>query len=144
MLVTSGWEDAYWGEFVSGGGDRPIVVSYASSPPAEVVYSDPPISTPPTGVVTDTCFRQVEFAGILAGTEHRGAAELLVDFLLSPTFQEDIPLNMFVFPALADAEIPPVFVDFVELAGDPHSLDPAEIEAHRNEWTDRWTEIVLR
>ena len=51
---------------------------------------------------------------------------------------------MFVFPALADAEIPPVFVDFVELAGDPHSLDPAEIEAHRNEWTDRWTEIVLR
>ena len=144
VLVTSGWEDAYWGEFVSGGGDRPIVVSYASSPPAEVVYSDPPISTPPTGVVTDTCFRQVEFAGILAGTEHRGAAELLVDFLLSPTFQEDIPLNMFVFPALADAEIPPVFVDFVELAGDPHSLDPAEIEAHRNEWTDRWTEIVLR
>ena len=144
VLVTSGWEDAYWGEFVSGGGDRPIVVSYASSPPAEVVYSDPPISTPPTGVVTDTCFRQVEFAGILAGTEHRRAAELLVDFLLSPTFQEDIPLNMFVFPALADAEIPPVFVDFVELAGDPHSLDPAEIEAHRNEWTDRWTEIVLR
>jgi len=144
VVVTSGWEDAYWGEFVAGGGDRPIVVSYASSPPAEVVYADPPISTPPTGVVTDTCFRQVEFAGILAGTEHRGAAELLVDFLLSPTFQEDIPLNMFMFPVLADAELPSVFVDFVELAEDPHSLGPAEIEAHRNEWTDRWTEIVLR
>ena len=144
VVVTAGWEDAYYGEFVSGGGDRPIVVSYASSPPAEVIYADPPVDTPPTGVVTETCFRQVEFAGILAGTEHRAAAELLVDFLLSPTFQEDIPLNMFVFPALADAVLPQAFVDFVELADDPHVLDPADIGAHRNDWTERWTEIVLR
>ncbi len=144
VVVTAGWEDAYYGEFVSGGGERPIVISYASSPPAEVIYADPPVDTPPTGVITDTCFRQVEFAGILAGTEKRAAAELLVDFLLSPTFQEDIPLNMFVFPALATAELPQAFVDFVELADDPHVLDPADIEAHRNDWTERWTEIVLR
>ena len=144
VVVTAGWEDAYWGEFVSGGGSRPIVVSYASSPPAEVIYADPPVDTPPTGVVTDTCFRQVEFAGILAGTDHRAAAELLVDFLLSPTFQEDIPLNMFMFPALASAALPQAFVDFVRLADDPYMLEPAEIEANRNAWTERWTEIVLR
>ncbi len=144
VVVTASWEDAYYGEFVSGGGDRPIVVSYASSPTAEVIYADPPIDTPPTGVVTETCFRQIEFAGILAGTDHRAAAELLVDFLLSPTFQEEIPLNMFVFPALATAELPTTFVDFVELADDPHEMDPAAIEAHRNDWSERWTEIVLR
>ena len=144
VLVTSGWEDAYYGEFVSGGGDRPIVVSYASSPPAEVIYADPPVDTPPTGVITDTCFRQIEFAGILAGTGHRDAAEALVDFLLSPTFQEDIPLNMFVFPALGTAALPQTFVDFVRLPEDPHILDPADIEANRNAWTERWTEIVLR
>jgi thiamine transport system substrate-binding protein len=144
VVVTSGWEDAYYGEFVSGGGDRSIVVSYASSPSAEVIYADPPVDTPPTGVVTSTCFRQIEFAGILAGTEHRPAAELLVDFLLSPTFQEDIPLNMFVFPALASAALPEVFIDFVQKPEDPHQLDPAEIEANRNAWTERWTEIVLR
>ena len=142
--MTSGWEDAYYGEFVSGGGDRPIVVSYASSPPAEVIYADPPVDTPPTGVITDTCFRQIEFAGILAGTGHRDAAEALVDFLLSPTFQEDIPLNMFVFPALVTAALPQTFVDFVRLPEDPHILDPAYIEANRNAWTERWTEIVLR
>ena len=144
VVVTAGWEDAYYGEFVSGGGNRPIVVSYASSPSAEVIYADPPVDTPPTGVVTDTCFRQVEFAGILAGTPNRLAAEMLVDFLLSPTFQEDIPLNMFVFPALSTAILPSAFVDFVELADDPHALDPADIEANRNTWTERWTEIVLR
>ena len=144
VVVTSGWEDAYYGEFVSGGGDRPIVVSYASSPPAEVIYADPPVDTPPTGVITDTCFRQIEFAGILAGTGHRDAAEALVDFLLSPTFQEDIPLNMFVFPALGTAALPQTFVDFVRLPEDPHILDPADIEANRNAWTERWTEIVLR
>ena len=144
VVVTAGWEDAYYGEFVSGGGDRPIVISYASSPPAEVIYADPPVDTAPTGVVIDTCFRQVEFAGILAGTTHRAAAEALVDFLLSDTFQEDVPLNMLVFPASTTAGLPPAFVDHVVLPEDPHTLAPADIGANRNAWTERWTEIVLR
>jgi len=144
VSVTTGWEDAYYGEFIAGGGDRPIVVSYASSPPAEVIYADPPVDSPPTAVLTDTCFRQVEFAGILAGTENRAASEALVDFLLSPTFQEDIPLNMFVFPALEAATLPDEFVDFVKLPDNPHVLDPAMIEANRNDWTERWTDLVLR
>jgi len=144
VVVTAGWEDAYYGEFIAGGGDRQIVVSYASSPPAEVIYADPPVDLPPTGVLTDTCFRQVEFAGILAGTDNRAASEALIDFLLSPTFQEDIPLNMFVFPALTTATLPDEFIDFVELADDPYLLDPAVIEANRNDWTEQWTSLVLR
>lgn len=144
VAVTAGWEDAYYGEFVSGGGDRPIVISYASSPPAEVIYADPPTDTAPTGVITDTCFRQVEFAGILAGAGHRAAAEALVDFLLSDTFQEDIPLNMFVFPVSVTADLPPEFVDHVVLPEHPHTLPLAVIEENRNAWTERWTQVVLR
>ncbi len=144
VSVTAGWEDAYYGEFVSGGGDRPIVVSYASSPPAEVIYADPPVDTAPTGVIADTCFRQIEFAGILTGTDNRPAAEALVDFLLSDTFQEDIPLNMFVFPVSTTADLPQAFVDHAVLPDEPHVLAPADIEANRNAWTERWTEIVLR
>ncbi|MBC8365244.1 MAG: thiamine ABC transporter substrate-binding protein [Actinobacteria bacterium] len=144
VLVTTSWDDAYYGQFVAGGGDRPIVISYASSPPAEVIYADPPVDTAPTGVITDTCFRQVEFAGILAGTSHRAAAEALVDFLLSDTFQENVPLNMFVFPASTTAELPQAFVDHVVLPEDPHTLPPAGIGANRNAWTERWTRIVLR
>jgi thiamine transport system substrate-binding protein len=143
VLVTTGWNDAYYGEFVAGGGDRSLVTSYATSPAAEVVFADPPVETPPTGVLTDGCFRQVEFAGILAGTDHPGEAAALVEHLLSPDFQTDIPLSMFVFPARADVELPEVFTRFAAVADEPLELDPVTIEEGRDRWTERWTEIVL-
>lgn len=143
VSVTAGWSDAYYGEFTAGGGDRSIVVSYASSPPAEVIFADPPVDTAPTGVLLDSCFRQIEFAGILAGTEHRAEAEALIDFMLTPTFQEDVPLNMFVFPALEAAALPAEFVEFTEIADDPQIIEPAVIEANRDAWVERWVEIVL-
>ena len=143
LRVTSGWSEAYYGEFIAGGGDAAIVTSYASSPPAEVIFADPPVGTAPTGVLTDSCFRQIEFAGVLAGTEHPNEAAALVDFMLSPTFQADVPLNMFVYPANETVELPKEFVEFGPLVDDPITLTPAEIEAGRLDWTQRWTEIVL-
>ena len=144
VAVTAGWEDAYYGEFASGGGDRPIVVSYASSPPAEVIYADPPVDEPPTGVVTASCYRQIEFAGVLAGAGNPGGGQALIDFMLTETFQNDVPLNMFVFPVVESATLPPEFVAHAQIAEDPFMLEPAEVEAQRNAWTDRWVEIVLR
>lgn len=143
VAVTAGWEDAYYGEFISGGGDRSMVVSYASSPPAEVIYASAPIDTPPTGVLLDSCFRQIEFAGVLSGTDHPQEARALIDFMLTPAFQDDVPLNMFVFPVANSATLPQAFVDHAQIADDPLFVDPADIEAHRDEWTDRWVEIVL-
>ncbi len=141
VAVTSGWEEAYWGEFtVGGGGDRPLVVSYASSPPAEVIYADPPITEAPTAVMEAGCFRQVEYAGILRSST---SAEALIDFMLGATFQEDIPLNMFVFPANSEAALPEEFITHTLVPALPLSMDPEEIELHRQEWIDRWTEIVL-
>ncbi len=144
VVITAGWEEAYYGEFIAGGGIRPIVMSYASSPPAEVLFADPPIDTPPTGVLLDSCFRQIEFAGILAGSENVAAAQQLIDFMLTPTFQEDVPLNMFVFPVLEGAALPEVFTDHAVIADDPLIIDPATIGANRDAWTDRWVELVLR
>jgi thiamine transport system substrate-binding protein len=144
LMVTSGWTEAYSDAFAGGKGERPIVTSYASSPVVEVLYADPPVDEAPTGVVVDSCFRQIEFAGVLRGTEHPEAAAKLVDFLLSPTFQADIPLNMFVEPANSTVALPDVFVAHRTEIDAPLTLDPKEIEANRAEWTDRWTEIVLR
>ena len=144
VSVTAGWSEAYFGEFVAGGGDRALVTSYATSPVAEVIYADPPTDTPPTGVLTDGCFRQIEFAGILAGTSDLQGAQAFVDFMLSDTFQEDIPLNMFVFPASSTAQVPAVFAEHAVAVDQPLSLDPALIAAERDNWTRRWVEIVLR
>ncbi|NJN54570.1 MAG: thiamine ABC transporter substrate-binding protein [Anaerolineae bacterium] len=146
VLITNGWEDAYYGYFTPAGGDRPLVVSYASSPPAEFIYADPPVNEAPTASVVGagTCFRQVEFVGILKGTQNRDLAEEFVDFMLSQPFQEDIPLNMFVFPANENATLPPAFVEWAQIPEQPATLSPAEIDANRESWIEAWTEVVLR
>lgn len=144
VTVESGWTEAYYGQFTAGGGDKSIVTSYATSPVAEVLFADPPIDSAPTGVLLDSCFRQIEFAGVLAGTEHPVASAKLIDFMLSPVFQADIPLNMFVAPANADVPLPAAFVDHGVVVDDPLTLDPTEIEENRAAWTERWSEIVLR
>ena len=90
------------------------------------------------------CFRQIEFVGILAGTEHRELAEALVDFMLGQTFQEDMPLNMFVYPANENAELPTEFVEWTQVPEETASLPPEIIDANREQWIEAWTEVVLR
>jgi thiamine transport system substrate-binding protein len=147
LQVVDGWEEAYNGVFSGGGaseGTRPLVVSYASSPPAEVLYADPPITESPVGVIDASCYRQVEGAGILAGTDHEEEAQLLVDFLLSDEVQADVPLSMFVFPVRADVELPDLFVEHAALPEHVYELPAADVGEHREEWIDRWTDLVLR
>ena len=147
VLVVDGWEEAYTARFSGAAGSkgsRPIVVSYASSPPAEVIFRKPRPSTAPTGVVEDSCFRQIEFAGILRGARNEEGARKLVDFMLSTRFQEDIPLAMFVFPVSRDAQLPPEFVKYAVVPESPLDLPPEEIESNRSDWIKEWTDIVVR
>jgi thiamine transport system substrate-binding protein len=150
VKVVDSWEQAYNEEFSgsAGGkkakGDRPLVVSYASSPPAEVVYADPQPATAPTGVADGTCFRQVEYAGLLSNAKNTEGGKALLDFLLSKTFQEDMPLNMFVYPVREGARVPEVFSKSGPQAKDPQTLDPAKIADHRDQWVKSWTSLVLK
>jgi thiamine transport system substrate-binding protein len=145
VLVSSGWDDAYYNQFSggSGAGDRPLVVSYATSPAAEVYFASPPPTESPTGNVDDGCFRQIEFAGVLAGAKRPDLAQALVDFMASPEFQADIALNMFVFPARPDVQPPDLFVEFPAKASEPLSMDPAQIAANRDRWISQWTDAVV-
>lgn len=147
VLVVDGWNEAYYGAFtVGGGGDRPIVVSYASSPAAEVYYAETPIDEAPIAAVVapGTCFRQIEFVGVLRGAQQPEAARALVDFMLSRPFQEDIPLHMFVYPANSHATLPLVFVQHSVMATEPALLDPDTIAAQREVWIEAWQAVVLR
>lgn len=146
VLITPGWEEAYTGAFSggSGEGDRPIVVSYATSPPAEVYFADPQPQEAPTAVVTTGCFGQIEFAGVLRGAKNVAGAQAFIDFLLSTEFQEDLPLQMFVLPVVEGIALPSVFERFAARVDEPLSLSPAVIAANRDDWIKAWTEIMLR
>jgi thiamine transport system substrate-binding protein len=146
-LVVDGWEQAYYSHFTAASeGDRPIVVSYASSPVAEVYFAEePPAASPTAAVVGDAaCFRQIEFIGILRGTQVEEEARQLVDFMLDRRFQEDIPLKMFVYPANENAQLPDVFVQHSQVSAAPAQMAPERIAANREEWIQAWTEAVLR
>lgn len=148
LVVVGGWETAYYTNFSasSGRGPQPMVVSYASSPAAEVIFADPPVETAPTASIlgSGACFRQIEFVGILSGTPNRSLAEKFVDFMLDVPFQEDLPLQMFVYPVNRNAALPPEFVQWAQVAPQPARLDFDLIAAGRDGWIAAWTETVLR
>jgi thiamine transport system substrate-binding protein len=147
VQVTDGWEQAYNSAFSGGGeskGTKPLVVSYASSPPAEVIYADPPVTEAPTGVIEAGCYRQVEGAGVLRGTKHPTEAGQLVDFMLSKRFQADVPLSMFVYPVRPGIELPKAFTSYSVSPGKVSSLPAKDIDAHRDEWINTWTDVVVR
>jgi thiamine transport system substrate-binding protein len=145
VKVAGSWTDAYYSDFTPAGGDRPLVVSYATSPPAEIVFAEgTPPTRPSTSVLTDGCYRQIEYAGVLAGAQNPQGARLLIDRLLSTPVQEDIPLNMFVFPARSDAALPQVFTDFAAQVEDPEQIPAQEIAGNLDDWLARWGEILGR
>ncbi|MEU5596086.1 thiamine ABC transporter substrate-binding protein [Streptomyces sp. NPDC020298] len=150
VKVVDGWEQAYDQEFSGSsggrkaGGDRPLVVSYASSPPAEVIYAKKRPSTAPTGVATGTCFRQIEFAGLLSNAGNAKGGKAFIDFLVSKEFQEDMPLNMFVYPVVQGAKVPAEFTEYGPAAKDPETMAPGKIAANRDQWVKSWTSLVLK
>ncbi len=148
VKVVDGWETAYYTEFSgsSGAGPRPLVVSYASSPAAEMIFADPRPAAPPTGSLTapGMCFRQIEFVGILRGAPNRDLAQKWVDFMLDIPFQQDVPLQMFVYPVNPAATLPEDFVNYAPVVNQPATLDPSVIASNRDAWINLWTETVLR
>jgi len=148
VLVVNGWSEAYYNEFSAAGkGKRPLVVSYATSPAAEVFFAkDPKPAEPPTGNILPPkgSFRQIEFVGILKGAKEPALARQFVDFMLSQAFQEDVPLQMFVYPANRKAAIPELFTRFAPVPTQPAPVDAKTIEDRRESWIQKWTQLVLQ
>jgi thiamine transport system substrate-binding protein len=141
--LTSGWSDAYEVDFTAGGGhgDRPVVLSYASSPPFTVPKG---ASRPTTSALLDTCFRQVEYAGVLAGARNPAGARAFVDFMTQRSFQEALPENMYVFPVDRRAPLPPAWARFARTASEPFTLPPEQITRNRDAWLREWGDITSR
>ncbi|MFE9041414.1 thiamine ABC transporter substrate binding subunit [Streptomyces sp. NPDC007818] len=148
VKTVDSWELAYNQEFSgsAGGkeakGDRPLVVSYASSPPVEVLYAEPQPKEAPTGVSTGTCFRQIEFAGLLHGAKNPEGGKALIDFLISKKFQDDMPLQMFVNPVAEDATLPELFTKHGVVVEKPRTMAPEKIAERREAWIQQWSSLL--
>ena len=140
--VASDWDSAYYGDFFRYGGESSMVVSYASSPSAEVIFATEPTDVAPTGVIEAGCYRQVEYAGVLKGTEYPDAAGDLVDYMLSVEFQELVPLTWFVFPVNQKASLPQEFQDHTVIPEDPARFDADYIAENRDRWINEWIEVM--
>ena len=147
VRVVSGWSEAYYTHFSRAGGDRPLVVSYSTSPAAELYYSEarPKPAEPPTAnlFLPKSSFFQVEYVGILKGTRNLQAAQRFVDWLISRPAQENIPTQMWVYPARREARLPEVF-RFAEVPAEPARLSPQQIAQNRERWIREWTQVVVQ
>ena len=142
-LIVDGWSDAYFSEFTQGGGKggRPVVLSYDSSP-AFTVPKGAEEST--TAALLDTCFRQVEYAGVLSGADNPEGAEALLEFLLSDQVQAALPESMYVFPVVDSVELPEEWARYAEQPSTPYEVDPAEIADNREAWLEEWRDVTTR
>ena len=145
LAVKDGWSEAYYTDFSQYGGNQPLVLSYATSPAAELYFSEGAYTTPPTGnmLVDKATFLQIEGIGILKGTQNEKLAQKFIDFVLDIPFQEDIPARMFVYPVNSKA-VAPDFFKYAEVPTLPADIDADTIDANRDEWIDSWTKVVLR
>ncbi|RZS44375.1 thiamine transport system substrate-binding protein [Herbihabitans rhizosphaerae] len=140
VKVVRGWEEAYGQEFSgsSGKGQRPIVVSYASSPAAEVA----PDGKPRTKALLDTCFRQVEYAGVLAGAKHADDAKKVLDFLASQRFQAEVADTMYVYPARDGVPLPPSWQTAAPAPVTPLAMPSDRVQANRERWVEQWRALA--
>jgi thiamine transport system substrate-binding protein len=140
MKVVSGWEEAYSQDFSgsSGKGPQGIVVSYASSPSAEIGDD----GKPRTVAMLDTCFRQVEYAGVLQGAKNPSDARKVLDFLLSPQFQADVPGQMYVYPSLEGVALPKEWQQAAPLPTKPITMPGEQIQAGRDKWIGQWRSLI--
>ncbi len=142
VVVADSWDDAWNSRYTTNGGDRPLVVSYATSPPAEIVDSDGKLSKPKSAVITASCFQQIEFVAELAGAPHPAAARKLIDEMLSEQWQAGLPLSNYVYPARVGTPLPSVYAKWSVPIPHPISLSPSDIGRQRSAWIDSWRNIM--
>lgn len=139
VKVAGSWEDAYFADFTRYGGNRPIVLSYASSPSAEVNED----GTAGSRALLDDCFRQTEFAGVIADSANSAGARALVEFLRGDSFQRSVPEAMYVYPAVEGISVPESWAQFALPATSTLGED-LDVNGNRDTWLADWSEVFDR
>ncbi|GAB4213440.1 MAG: thiamine ABC transporter substrate-binding protein [Rhodoferax sp.] len=143
--VAKGWSEAYYTDFSRNKGTCPLVVSYATSPAAEVFYAkDKPAESPTASLnLSGGVFRQVEGVGLIQGGTQRDAALAFIDFLRAEPAQQALQTSMWMYPSRAGV----ARAEVMRHAAEPtafETLPAAAIAEHGAQWVQRWTQVVLK
>jgi thiamine transport system substrate-binding protein len=145
LKVTDGWREAYYQAFSRNGGAYPIVVSYASSPAAEVFFAQDKTAPPPTANLNlaGGVFHQVEGAALLKGGKHPELGQAFMAFLRSPAVQADIQTTLWMRPIIANTPIHPVLKMHAQVPTGGQ-LYTAAMGAKSKVWLAAWGDLFLR
>jgi thiamine transport system substrate-binding protein len=137
--IVGSWSEAYDTDFSgsSEGGSYPLVVSYDSSPFGSV--GEDGVAT--TGMLPETCFRVVEYAGVLANAANPEAAHKVIDWMLSDEVQASRPDYMWMYPVSGAVELSEEWAQYAPPSDDWMTLDPATIAANRDEYLRMWVSL---
>jgi thiamine transport system substrate-binding protein len=145
LKVVKGWSEAYYTEFARNKGAYPLVVSYATSPAAEVFYSKEKVTDSPTASLNlkGGVFRQVEGVGLVKGGGQRAAASKFVEFMRSGPVQQALQTEMWMYPMQANTPR----AEVMRYASEPAGFEaPAVtlVASKGADWVARWTKVVLK
>lgn len=141
--ITVDWSNAYEVDFTAGGGngDRPVVLSYSSSPPFTVPKGG---TRPTTRALLDTCFRQTEYAGVLAGADNPSGMRKFVEFMRGEDFQAALPDNMYVYPVSKGVSLPAAWAKYAPVSPKPLTVGADAITENRTDWLREWRDLTSR
>lgn len=132
LTVTMGWDDAF-GKFEAG--EAPMMISYATDGAYSYEYYG---GTKYKAIIPgDVGYGQIEGAGIVKWTDEADLSKKFMDFILSPEFQSNIPLNQWMFPVI-EVPLPESFKYAVE----PSSLLNIDPDLDVDLLIERWVNLI--
>ena len=145
VKVAKGWTEAYYTDFSKNGGKRPLVISYASSPAAEVFYSKVKLSEAPTVslALKGGVFQQVEGVALVKGGGQTEAAGKFIEFLRGTPVQQALQTTLWMLPATPGTPK----ADVLKHSPEPTAFDNPtadQMAQHSSAWVARWTKVVLK
>jgi thiamine transport system substrate-binding protein len=126
LTIAEGWSTAY-GLFTSG--EAPLVLSYTTSPGYHLEYENS--ERYKAAIFQDGHILQIEAAGLLKNAKNSYNAKLFLDFMLTPEFQNIIPLTNWMY-TVTDIPLPDSFR--VNPKSDKPLKGSPATEAELNEW----------
>ncbi|MBI4043074.1 MAG: thiamine ABC transporter substrate-binding protein [Deltaproteobacteria bacterium] len=132
LTISPGWDMAY-GMFTKG--EAPMVLSYITSPAYHRIHEKS--ERYKAALFSEGHYLQIEGAGIVASTDQLELARKFIDYLLSVSFQQYVPLHNYMFPVNRKTPLPEAFTK-LPMPKKTILLPPEQVRQSLDRWFQEW------